>query len=172
MLPQQEEWTAERARWMLRSDGLTHRRARCRATPGHSPPQRDPRRPSAAQTLDRSMLRGCTWHAAEVEEEPSRSIAQHENRQHHVGNSGAGAIGASLKGCSHPAGYGRGNPEADKDNEARESVRYHWKTSNSSLGSTSLIYKDTPFIVYVLPENSRSVTMRSLWKERCHSEVS
>ena len=70
-------------------------------------------------------------HAAEVEEEPRRSVAQHEGRQDRVGHCGAVALGASLKEpCRHPASHRRGNPEADKDDEARESIRYQQKDEN------------------------------------------
>ena len=63
-------------------------------------------------------------HAAEVEEEPGCSVAQHENRQDCEGQGRGIALGASAKVlCRHPACQGRRNPEADKDNEARESIR-------------------------------------------------
>ena len=63
-------------------------------------------------------------HAVEVEEEPRRSVAQHEGRQDCEGHCHAVALGDSLEElCRHPTGHCRGNPEADKDDEAGEPIR-------------------------------------------------
>ncbi len=63
-------------------------------------------------------------HTVEVEEEPRCSIAKYEGRQDCVCHCDVVAIGASLKEpCRHPARRHRGNPEADKDDKAGESLR-------------------------------------------------
>lgn len=62
-------------------------------------------------------------HASQVEEEPRRSVAQHEGRQDSEGHCGAVALGASPKEpCRHPASHRRENPEANEDDEAGESI--------------------------------------------------
>lgn len=68
---------------------------------------------------------GQVWRdAAEVEEEPRRSVAQRECRQGRVGHCGAVAPGAAAKElCRDLASHRRRNPKPDKDDEARESIR-------------------------------------------------
>src|SRR5262245_11710940 len=83
--------------------------------------------------IGRHCARYVRRHAVEVEEEPGRGIAQHERRQRRVGHNGAAWLGAWQKGRRrHPACHRWRDPEADKKDQARESIRdrnEHRKTS-------------------------------------------
>jgi len=80
-----------------------------------------------------------------MEEKPSRSPRQDEGRQHSVQQCGADTSGASMsESCRRPTCRRGGDPEANKENEAGESIGHGHEARAFSLTGSGVQLRRSP----------------------------